>query len=738
MFEWLKKVIRKQSSNDIVSLNNLIQVPDRSYYINDNYKISLINEYKENYFNLLSNKTILFKNLEVKKLQSDMNRSIDLLLYNFISNDELTKYSQEELLILTTKLKIYLSDINSIETETILRLIALKELLENKKISHKNKLIIIDEINMLSNTLIIFNGQRQAITREIDSIFKIIELDKFVIDNDLIKEKYNNVLKYSADNVSIKNYENIDNLILKIAVIEKDLESYVYNHKKDIKKYIFELDEIDNIEKNEQNKKYLLDKILEIENKILLFKEYGNNIVTEEYLKKLYKVKFDILVSDINHQIESPINELDGGIEYYKEIIFNKIQNIIKGNNQEFNKTFSSDMNKALFIMKDYYTSNFGRYNLEDVLSDKIMLGLLLCFDKEDGFSNMLNENIIRTYLQDTKCNRYEKGINRKNIKWEDNIPLKSVFMLFDCSNDWLYDLYQLTVDKDDKIMYLPEGLISIDFDKFDYYHDSNDSMKKFKKQDDKTIIVLPSTMKKITGGFLDNNFKEIYLNQGLEEVGEYVFHGFDGEEIYIPDSVKKISKNAFGNRFYVKKSITFESVNSNLLNNKESLKNFLMNFICVYDGDSGYYNGFRGELGEAIYQKYYKNKIIPLFNNLVIKDIGIIIPSKELEMPLKIHALSENHYVINDSNYYDELIIEEIKNRYIYKITRRNNYGVGINYVDNVDASFAFVKFRKDYISHLVDEIIEKIIQKINQEIYDEKIYNSEYQSNSLKKTKN
>ena len=102
--------------------------------------------------------------------------------------------------------------------------------------------------------------------------------------------------------------------------------------------------------------------------------------------------------------------------------------------------------------------------------------------------------------------------------------------------------------------------------------------------------------------------------------------------------------------------------------------------------------------------------------------------------MPLKIHALSENHYVINDSNYYDELLIEEIKNRYIYKITRRNNDGVGINYVDNVDASFAFVKFRKDYISHLVDEIIGKI----NQEINDEMIYNSEYQSNSLKKTKN
>ena len=196
---------------------------------------------------------------------------------------------------------------------------------------------------------------------------------------------------------------------------------------------------------------------------------------------------------------------------------------------------------------------------------------------------------------------------------------------------------------------------------------------------------------------------------------------------------MKKISKNAFGNRFYVKKSITFESVNSNLLNNKESLKKFLMNFTCVYDGDSGGIYGFWSELGKAIYKKYYKNKIIPLFNNLVIKDIGIIIPSKELEMPLKIHALSENHYVINDSNYYDELLIEEIKNRNIYKITRRNNDGVGINYVDIEDAIFAFVKFRKDYISHLVDEIIGKI----NQEINDEMIYNSEYQSNSLKKTK-
>ena len=118
----------------------------------------------------------------------------------------------------------------------------------------------------------------------------------------------------------------------------------------------------------------------------------------------------------------------------------------------------------------------------------------------------------------------------------------------------------------------------------------------------------------------------------------------------------------------------------------------------------------------------------------MVIKDIGIIIPSKKLEMPLKIHALSENHYVINDSNYYDELLIEEIKNRYIYKITRRNNDGVGINYVSDIKSWETFMQFRNDYKSYLVDQII----QKINQEINDEMIYNSEYQSNSLKKTKN
>lgn len=141
MLEWLKRIINIQSSNDIICLNNLIQVPDGSYYANDKDKISLINEYKADYIQLFNNKTALSQDLNIKRLQNDMNMSVDLLLYNFITNDELTRYSQEELLILTTKFKLYLKDINSIETETALRIIALKELLSSR-LSHKNKMMI--------------------------------------------------------------------------------------------------------------------------------------------------------------------------------------------------------------------------------------------------------------------------------------------------------------------------------------------------------------------------------------------------------------------------------------------------------------------------------------------------------------------------------------------------------------------------------------------------------------------
>ena len=89
---------------------------------------------------------------------------------------------------------------------------------------------------------------------------KFIELNSSSIDDSLINEKYNRVLEYTNKIISINKYQKVDNIILKVAMIEKDLEIYVYKHKKDIDKLLFELDEIDNIEKDIHNKKYLFDK----------------------------------------------------------------------------------------------------------------------------------------------------------------------------------------------------------------------------------------------------------------------------------------------------------------------------------------------------------------------------------------------------------------------------------------------------------------------------------------------
>ena len=301
----------------------------------------------------------MIKDLTIQELQNKMNMSLDLLLYNIADYDNLRSYASEELMILITKLRLYLNDINLIENETTLRLIALKEIIGKNILFHKSKMIIQEEINLLSNLFIIFHGQRQAIHKEIDSVFKIIELDNYNIDQKLITEKYNKVLEYATDRIPIQNYQHIDNLILKTAIIERELEVYVYRHKKDFDQLLIELDEIDGIEKTMQNKNYLLDRVLKIERDILLFQEYSNHPISDEVMKKLYKVKFDILTSDIHYRYDSPISKEDKGIEYYKNMITDRLHNILKGNNPIFNQTFSSDIQKAVSIIQE---------NLEDMM----------------------------------------------------------------------------------------------------------------------------------------------------------------------------------------------------------------------------------------------------------------------------------------------------------------------------------------------------------------------------------
>ncbi len=81
-----------------------------------------------------------------------------------------------------------------------------------------------------------------------------------------------------------------------LAQIEQMLETYVYKHKEKIIDFEKELWNIRKDDFDFNKKEVLLVEIKTLEAKFLAYYIYGRNLVTEEWLQELYKVKFKILL----------------------------------------------------------------------------------------------------------------------------------------------------------------------------------------------------------------------------------------------------------------------------------------------------------------------------------------------------------------------------------------------------------------------------------------------------------
>lgn len=647
----LKSLFFNEVEVGIINLGDIIQIPGRDYYKDDIEKINLIDSYKEQYLQLLSQKrTITTRELKFDNLQEDMIMNVDLLLHSIITDEHFLNLASEELMIQMAKLKIYLLEINKMEVETITRLIALKELEKGKRVPRRNKNCLTDEINNLSNSLVIFLGQKTAIQKEIDAHLRTISINNSGKDYDILLKRWERLCFISSSILELSTVNRIDDLITKIAIVERWLEIYAYKNKNEIKILDSQLEELNNIEKTKDNKNDLLHKINGLEQKYLLFYEYGRNVVSDEQIKNLYKVKFNILTCDIDFLRESPIREDDYGYEYYKDIIFNKLQNIILGKNNYFNNTFPNDMRQALSIIREYYKGDWGGYDGDYVLYKKYMLNLLLSFDKEDGFKKMLSNNILLANSTDNdERNEFENIFsNISGIEWDYLVPLVSLLSIIDdfSCNHPINRLYQLMKKSEINTTYykLPEGIISIDSDIL------SSRVSKYIRREikDKKELVMPSTLKSISGNLFNSEFQKLSLNSGLEYIGPVVFDLFKGESISIPSSVSYIDEEGIGksNLEY----INFEDFeHSKLLNNKEAFGKFLTRLLYLtptgnkqyYTVDketkerqkaysSGRYTSSDHRYLLAHDEWYYEYKIIPMFEKLYFNH-DIYIDSSEL-----------------------------------------------------------------------------------------------------------
>lgn len=371
--------------------------------------------------------------------------------------------------------------------------------------------------------------------------------------------------------------------IRELAKIQAKLEIYAYTHKKDIDKIRSRIEELLKQEVRVKDKEKMLDELDEIKTK---YKVFGRYIEDNDW-ENLYRVKFNVLMSDINESLDSPLRH--GQVEakefeYYKKIIEDKISEILMAQNPELEKTFGSkNLPQAIKLIQSILKNGKKTFDFEQILKDKNLLRLILAFDRPNGIEKMtLNKD-------EAKIDFYEY------FEWAKTIPVKSLHQLtepeysfyvnginveenmyvelYKIHDDYVRALQQEKETKDEgepKTHTVPEGIvrigkIGIDTVKSDRQREHILKIHRF-RQENYDKIIFPSTLKYIGKGFIDNTYiTEIEFNEGLEEIGKGAFQFCSNlgryKNITFPTTLKKIDAFAFYNCFNMAPAIFNEGL---------------------------------------------------------------------------------------------------------------------------------------------------------------------------------
>ncbi len=581
-----------------------IPIPTKEIYKDNQDKLNNIEEYKNKYLKILTTKKLISsKELELDNLQSNLEMIINLLIHNLSDNDNFLYFTKSELMVKSAKLEMYLWELSKYETETILRIIALNELKENKKIPKHNKRYLNLELDNLMNNLTIYMVQKEAVFKEKDNYLNRVIINN-QDDNGYVEERYKYLYELAENIIEMNKLNKLTTKESKFAYLERELEIYTYKNKSNLKELLNELKKLEIQKKTLENREKFLKIITSIEIKLLLFYEF--EYINEDVLKYLYQIKFAILVSILNQKIyiyfdfasfnsgrvyfEDQLNEIskficvfDGSLEKldsnykcneieeetYRDLLQKKLINILNDDNNILQKTFGDNKTKVIELLNKYF-------NNYDDFKSIIKLQLLLSLEKENGFEDLLN-NVYRNV----------KLPPNQFITAQKFLTLKSFFELnLDASDEdnivnIISKLYKLVSIKDKDRYYIPEGLVNYTYKAEDIYKSKRYILKNLREKSIGKKIVFPSTMRKIEGPFFKyNGISEIILNDGLEYIGTDALF-FEGTSITIPSSVKMIY-DAFAKRQKLF-SITFDDYEtSELLKDEECKKHFFNSLLII------------------------------------------------------------------------------------------------------------------------------------------------------------
>ncbi|MBQ6282153.1 MAG: hypothetical protein IJK66_01290 [Bacilli bacterium] len=466
LLDKFKKWFFNETKVDIINIADLIQIPGREYYINEQTKLDLIDKYKEEYLKILSQKRRLTtKDISCDDLVESNKMYIDLIL-RLVMRDNFYDIENQTLLdnkIMISKLKIYLDEIVKIEDEVIERLIALSELEKGRRVPHLNRSTLKSEIDNLKVTLQILISQKTSIRNEIDSYLTHISISDNRVSPKAIEGRRDKTLKYASyvikPNDLFTDEELTDNNIYKqmsiIAILETEMEKELYINKPDIC--------ITDLTWNAQSigctpdlnysetipiKNLLLKQLEQLEDRFMAYYLFGKNILKYEHWYEFYSAKFKILTFDIadnysDWQLEEALfmhsNEIERKV--YADIIYHKKGEILSASkgilrNIFYNMTGNEDkkfaiLNKLSKLLSNFFkddSTRFEFYGEPNYHFSIEALRLLLSLDSEHKFIRLMNRKINIQSLPNNACFdelKRIKGLGQ--FVFDDIVPLSTV-----------------------------------------------------------------------------------------------------------------------------------------------------------------------------------------------------------------------------------------------------------------------------------------------------------------------
>ncbi len=732
VIEKLKNLFKKKitDTNELVRPLDIIKIPNRKEFNND----TLVNYYKDEYHKILSSmKDYDPLYLEADELNNHIKMAVKLLFNISIKEDEIREKSVEariNYLVNRDKLDLYKNDINKLQSEVTGRLIALSEIRKELFLSKKKKEALDNVINRLCLSLNVLYSLEVSIISNIERYkseskynYEPSEEEKEE-EYEIIKEKIqhlNWLQQVLPLNEQILIRDDLRYLLNDLATLEKKLEEYTYTHKNEItaESKNHEIDNLLKIAFDMEHKEELLKRIEQVERKYRLFYEYrdsleyGDIAVDESDLTNIYNLKFSALTISKDGIVEAIDDETDKiELQYYENVIFSMVQDIIMGRNEYFNELFSGDLEEAVSLLIDGIKCNDGKINYGYILKDNYLFNLLLALEKSELpslYDNYKDHMLFLFeaeplpfyndggfYLEDyIPLNTYyffKENVSLKKPYYErmflilrDSSYTKKTFITF-------YKLFFGKVNKDSDKYYLPDGIKGIDRTAPRNNFDTYGIFEAISSNSHNKTVILPGSLKKIIGSMFNSNcqVKEVILNEGLVHLQKDVFANQTFDSVTIPSTVEYIESSVFN----------FETLKSMKFNNRK-----LSNFITVS------YELFKDNFNLIRADNLYKSKL-----EKIIFHYDELTTDIEIELSYiggsKYDKFTNNYYLMNSffafifRRIYDELI-ERLNNlQAMFALFNKNVF----NY-ETLEASLFDIP-EESGVAGKLEELLDKVIR--------------------------